>query len=722
MSFVSPLIELRNRLFSYFKIEEKNFPDKKAYVQASINLSFVLVYASCWFMYVILYFFLLKNTLAGAMCLFAGLPSALLGAWLVKAKQRYYMAGVLANLGGCITLCGITIATGGIYSPIPAWLFFLTMTTFLCNGARMGALMVGLNVLGVAVIGALHIKEVIGGSGFDFGLNTTEYKIFAIWVFGSSLAALGVVTSVYDYLVRRAFLEVSRAKEKVEAKNRDIRAILKNISAGIFTITPEQTIHEDHSDHLREILGQRDLAGKDAVSTMFQKTTASMNEVDQIRSTLQASLGEDVMNYDLNKHCLPSEAVIVHNDEERIVEINWDPILDRKDQVEKILVSMKDVTEQRQLRRQAERQQENLAIMQELVDIEHEQFLRLYQAASRFIEHNKHLIACNEQPGTEIIKMLFINMHTIKGDARTLRLTRIVERAHETENRYALLQREGRRELWNRADMQEELDELQAYFDLYSKIATEKLGRSEQAPVIKFGHEELLEKLKLLEGIEQTGMSLTARATLNQVRQFLRDRLYDRCDDVFSEFQDHLARLARDLSKETPVTQIQAHDYLLNEQGSQLLRKVFIHLIRNAMDHGIESVTERQAKGKDPHGQILLRAEEAGSSTMRIYFNDDGRGLNVNSIRAKGVAKGLCRENDSLEKIVNLIFESDFSTTTAVTEISGRGMGMDAVRKYLSEEGGRIDLILDAKVPDAQGFIPFHFELYIPQHLWEKAA
>ncbi len=109
-----------------------------------------------------------------------------------------------------------------------------------------------------------------------------------------------------------------------------------------------------------------------------------------------------------------------------------------------------------------------------------------------------------------------------------------------------------------------------------------------------------------------------------------------------------------------------------------------------------------------------FKIEEKNFPDKKAYV----RGLNVNSIRAKG----LCRATDSLEKIVNLIFESDFSTTTAVTEISGRGMGMDAVRKCLSDEGGRIDLILDAKVPDAQGFIPFHFELYIPQHLWEKAA
>lgn len=122
-----------------------------------------------------------------------------------------------------------------------------------------------------------------------------------------------------------------------------------------------------------------------------------------------------------------------------------------------------------------------------------------------------------------------------------------------------------------------------------------------------------------------------------------------------------------------------------------------IHLVRNAMDHGIEEPQVRRAKGKDSTGHITLKVEISGTEVI-LSVMDDGKGLNPEVIRKKAIANGLAHAADmSDEEVVNLIFESGFSTAEKVTDISGRGVGMDAVKSQLEALSGTIEV---DSVPD----------------------
>jgi chemotaxis protein histidine kinase CheA len=145
--------------------------------------------------------------------------------------------------------------------------------------------------------------------------------------------------------------------------------------------------------------------------------------------------------------------------------------------------------------------------------------------------------------------------------------------------------------------------------------------------------------------------------------------------------------LAKDLGKAAPEVKIEAPGIFLTEQGSRLLHHVFIHLLRNAVDHGIEAPEERRKKGKPERGFLRLEAHDEGQWLV-IKLSDDGRGLNMQRIAEKGLAQGLCQEGVSSAELADLIFENDFSTASTVTDISGRGVGMAAVRQYLDGEGG----------------------------------
>jgi len=118
-----------------------------------------------------------------------------------------------------------------------------------------------------------------------------------------------------------------------------------------------------------------------------------------------------------------------------------------------------------------------------------------------------------------------------------------------------------------------------------------------------------------------------------------------------------------------------------------------VHLVRNSLDHGIESPENRLAKGKPEIGILHLNAYHQGGNIV-IEINDDGAGLNTDRIREKAIEKGLIGENESLsdEKIHELIFAPGFSTANVVSDVSGRGVGMDVVKRNIRDLGGVVEV------------------------------
>jgi two-component system chemotaxis sensor kinase CheA len=118
-----------------------------------------------------------------------------------------------------------------------------------------------------------------------------------------------------------------------------------------------------------------------------------------------------------------------------------------------------------------------------------------------------------------------------------------------------------------------------------------------------------------------------------------------------------------------------------------------MHIIRNAIDHGLETTEERKRLGKDQKGLLKIVAFYAGANVF-IQIQDDGRGLNLVRIKEKAIAKGLISSTASLtdKEIINLIFEPGFSTHDEATEYSGRGVGMDVVRQKLKDLRGSVEI------------------------------
>jgi two-component system chemotaxis sensor kinase CheA len=140
---------------------------------------------------------------------------------------------------------------------------------------------------------------------------------------------------------------------------------------------------------------------------------------------------------------------------------------------------------------------------------------------------------------------------------------------------------------------------------------------------------------------------------------------------------------------------IDGEDTELDKTLVEQIGDPLIHLVRNSCDHGVEMPEDRRAAGKRPRpqGQIFLAARQEGNNII-ITIEDDGKGINVDAVRKKGIERGLITEEAQLSDrdIFNLIFEPGFSTAEKVTTVSGRGVGMDVVRKQISKLKGVIDI------------------------------
>lgn len=159
---------------------------------------------------------------------------------------------------------------------------------------------------------------------------------------------------------------------------------------------------------------------------------------------------------------------------------------------------------------------------------------------------------------------------------------------------------------------------------------------------------------------------------------------------VMTRFPRMIRDLANDLGKEFDLV-IEGEDTELDRTVVSELSEPLVHLLRNSADHGVEMPADRVKLGKDPKGTIKITAYQEGNRVV-LTLSDDGKGVNPTIIKESAERKGISTEGMSDKEIQQLIFHPGFSTAKEVTSISGRGVGMDAVKQKITELGGTVEL------------------------------
>lgn len=515
--------------------------------------------------------------------------------------------------------------------------------------------------------------------------------------------------------------KIQESSAQLKQKTNDIQTMLQNMPQGILTIAEGNRVHPEYSAFLETIFECTDIAGRDVMELVFANTNLGADSLAQIEAAGGACLGEDVMNFEFNEHLLVGEIEKTMADGRiKVLDLNWSPITDDANITVRLLLCVRDVTELRKLAAEANEQKRELEIIGEILAVSQEKFHEFVASALKFIDENELAIRACPKSQPDAIAKLFRNMHTIKGNARTYGLRHLTNIVHGAEQTYAELRKDRPSIAWDQALLLDELAGVRAAVERYAKVNDVSLGRKgpgRRGNVDRYlmvEREQIRKTLHRLETVNTSNLHELI-ATRDAVRNVLRRLGTEPISQVLAGVFDSTPALAKELGKIPPVVIVEDNGYFVHTQVSGMLKNVFMHLVRNSVDHGLERPDERLAQGKLAAGTLQLQMGVA-NGMLEIMLSDDGRGLALRRIRQIAEDKGLIAAGEPLsdEEIARLIFRAGFSTAEKVTEVSGRGVGMDAVQDFVKRENGRIDIVFTDQAVGAE-FRQFETIVYLPE-------
>jgi len=537
--------------------------------------------------------------------------------------------------------------------------------------------------------------------------NSNVYDVFT----PDRLQVLNMVSSQAAISIDNALLYQS-LEEKVQERTAELRQKTKDINnmfqymhQGIFTMGEQLSIHHEYSHYLEDILETKSIANTGAMETLFVGCNLGIDDLDQIEIVLMTSFGTRDFMWDANSHLLIKEfQKTMPNGVIKILELEWDPMLNEDNEVEKVMVTVRDVTQLRQLQLEAETQKRELEIIGQILAISNEKFLNFIEGSLKFFNENQALIEGRQITAKRVvtIETLFRNMHTIKGNARTYGLNYITDSLHQAEHNYAKL-RENPEMPWDPTLLLEDLDLCRKAMTQYTSLHEQRLETfAETQKEGVFIEDSLYQKMRLLAETEGSARMKTYFLTLET----------DSLQTILSDITEALPGLAETLKKESPAFVIEDNGIRFKKEIAPMLKDIFMHMIRNSIDHGLEMKEIRLSLGKPAAGTIQLTTTLVGNQ-VQFKVWDDGGGLAMSYLRHKAESYPIVVSSEA--DVANLIFYSGMSTAQTISDISGRGVGMDAVKKFLQDKGG--DIVVQLTGEEVEGKQPFELQITLPQEI-----
>jgi chemotaxis protein histidine kinase CheA len=404
------------------------------------------------------------------------------------------------------------------------------------------------------------------------------------------------------------------------------------------------------------------------------------------------------MNFYANEHTLPRQIEVNVDKEDRHFELDWAPIEDQDMTVSKMMVSIRDVTELHAAQSEAKEREHELEIIGQILKLSAAKFQNFMESAFHSIDCCRMII--NESNPKEEWHVILRYIHTIKGNSRTYGFEEITQTVHVAEDFLFSCDRENLSD----EDLKEtcrQLDNIEKILEHYKYINDTKLERSEVGET----ENTIIEMAKMFKRLAKDGTlaNIPFQSSDAKLIKKVESLSQGSFRAAIGPIVESLPSLANQLNKKTPSIIFQGDDFEIEKQFASKYENIFVHLIRNSMDHAFL-----------PHqdGEIVIDIQNHGGN-RRIVYHDNGRGLNLKKLKAKGLEHGLIDEQASDDEIANLIFHSGISSADKVTDISGRGVGMDAVKAFLANLGGNISIELLGLSPDS-GYRCFRLNLDIP--------
>jgi len=504
---------------------------------------------------------------------------------------------------------------------------------------------------------------------------------------------------------RTATLEI-RSRELFE-KSQDIESVFDHIQVGILVVSQSGKIGQSVSRHTGEMF--KDLVVADME---IWKLISAINPscgpdiIAKIKNGLENTLGEDSLNFELNKHVLPLSMVCETPGTTRYLTFTWDPIVEPDTgRINRMIVLIRDVSTEKQLEFEKSIKDKKTTVLSEILENNKHNFDSFIDRSIEEIQSCLYIIDSGESL-EQVRSLISPKIHTIKGNARLHGFTFICDKCHEVED--VLLSPDIKLLLFPvRSQMQSVLNEIR----LYKQIFEDTLRNFTDKTLNRM--QLFAEALDYLEEVVQRNGSAERRiedvgAYVGGLRLSLST---EKLSSILSTFESYTTSMAFHLKKHPPLLASVGLERLrVRTEYIGLFKDIFQHLYTNCVDHGLETDEERLLSGKAVSGVITTQALWSdGQSEVTIEVFDDGRGLDLDKIRAR-YSEAVFISDAYLNEV---LFTQGFTSKDQATRLSGRGIGMSSVKAAVRALGG--DIVVQ-KIPGSKPgrYAPFKFVLKIP--------
>ncbi len=501
----------------------------------------------------------------------------------------------------------------------------------------------------------------------------------------------------------------------LERRNNDINSILRNMKQGIFTILEDGTIYHEYSAYLETIFETEKIEGRHYFDLLFQNSNLSKDKLSQNKTSIENCLGEDVMMFEVNSHLFIERYQLnLPEDRQKHIELFWNPVVDEAEVIRRIVVNIRDITEIVKLQQKADQQQKEFNLISQVFSISHESFELFIESSRKYVQSALGLLEQHDTFNLSVIAHIFRNLHTIKGNSRLYGFDDLASVVHDVEEMVTKVR--SREISYHRQELKDEINKVEETLERYNSIIKEKLQG-----FLKTKQRGVFLDEQLFKALNDTIMNETCDSLPDSINTIIKSKKILEATNtvslvsVFNEINESMASMAQIAGKLKPNLYMNSNKIRVSREISSILNIVIMHSIRNSLSHGIEDPITRKKLGKNQTGSIYLEAVLT-DERLSIKYWDDGAGLDLQKIAVKARESGLIKIDKPLgaRQVARFIFSPGLSTANEVTEISGRGVGMDAILKAITGVKGTIDILLQDKALKKTKKQPFKFIFHLP--------
>lgn len=477
--------------------------------------------------------------------------------------------------------------------------------------------------------------------------------------------------------------ELEERNKLLRQENKKVSSLLNNMKQAVFAVRQDGAIVAPVSKHSQILFGE-DIVGKNVFQLLFKDLDENSEKFSLLRSAFISVFGENDLQWVLMEDQFPETINIKINNFDRTLKIATQPMWDERERLEKIMFLIEDITELIELNKKLQQQQtisaKRTEVLQELTSISRKNIHIMIGKLIVICKKIDSLVSGIKYIDDNNYKLIFSDLHTIKGNARVLGLKQLAAKAHDTESFLTTIKNshdEILHQQFIEINLKSFFDFSSIYIDLYNDFFV-----TENKIFNGYLNKDWLEN-KLINIKEKISLDV-----YNDIVHLLSHSKLDQKSELEEFLRQIIKNTAQKCNKEVEFV-FSSIDFLVDEVSFGIIENSLLHIIQNAIDHGIEEPQERLKNNKKIKGRIEVKIEMENQNIL-VKIKDDGIGIDKEKLLIKAKSSGFTSSPG--ENVLSLIFKSGFSTKDKISEISGRGVGLDSVSIELSKINGKVEV------------------------------